>query len=118
MPNTGVQVTATRRSRHTQIHARLRVPSVLAGLGVSFGSRITRAILAVTPPHINLRPGWIARSGLLRVHQDEGDPAGLACGSPRRGWSPAARPRRPLEMDFAVVEQHVDLAGQDDRVIE
>src|SRR6266567_1081266 len=59
MPNTGVQVTATRRSRHTQIHARLRVPSVLASLGVSFGSLITRAILAATPPHINLRPGGL-----------------------------------------------------------
>src|SRR6266568_132572 len=59
MPNTGVQVTATRRSKHTQIHARLRVPSVLASLGVSFGSLITRAILAATPPHINLRPGGL-----------------------------------------------------------
>src|SRR6266702_8373416 len=103
MPNTGVQVTATRRSNHTQIHARLRVPSVPAGLGVSFGSRITRAILAVTPPHINLRPGGIARSGLLRVHQDEGDPAGLAAAVHpgvvgRLLHDHVAR----LEMDFAV----------------
>src|SRR6266702_4960490 len=58
MPNTGVQVTATRRSRHTQIHARLVVP-VLAGLEVSFGPLITRAILVVRPTHINLRPGGL-----------------------------------------------------------
>src|SRR5258707_8740780 len=56
---------------------------------------------------------------LLRIHQDERDAAGLlAAVHPRMVRRLLHDDVAGLEVHFAIVEQHIDLAGDDDRVIQ
>src|SRR5262245_60540860 len=86
-------------------------PPTLKASAPSPAPRMKSLLLFILPPLRGLR--------LARIHQDERDAAGLLAEvHPRVIGRLLHHHVTRLEMHHAVVEQHVDLAGQDDRVVE